>query len=77
MALIILSLLGPIAGIIGFFLLVKFQIITSIIMVFASGGILYIIFKDIAPQANMEKRWAPPMGALMGFLIGLIGHQLI
>ncbi len=46
-------------------------------MSFASGGILYLIFQDIAPQIRMERHWTPPLGAVLGFAIGMVGHQLI
>lgn len=75
--LITLSVLGPMAGLAGFYLLSQMEVITSWIMIFASGGILYIIFKDVAPQADLKEHWAPPLGAVMGFLLGLLGHQLI
>ncbi|MDF1738233.1 MAG: hypothetical protein P1U86_03655 [Verrucomicrobiales bacterium] len=71
-----MSLLGPIAGLIGFFWLADHAFAVSGIMLFAAGGILYIIFQDIAPQAKLEKRWAPALGAVAGFLLGMIGHQL-
>ena len=45
-------------------------------MLFSSGGILYIVFQDIAPQVKLKKAWGPPLGAIFGFLIGLIGHSL-
>jgi ZIP family zinc transporter len=46
-------------------------------MMLAAGGILYLIFQDIAPAARLEKAWAPPLGAVLGFLTGLAGHLLI
>ena len=46
-------------------------------MLFASGGILYLIFEDIAPQARLERRWSPPLGAVAGFVLGLVGHLLL
>jgi len=45
-------------------------------MLFASGGILYSIFQDLAPQVKLEKHWAPPMGALLGFVLGMLGLML-
>jgi ZIP family zinc transporter len=42
-------------------------------MLFASGAILYSIFQDIAPQAKLKKHYAPPMGAILGFVLGIIG----
>jgi len=46
-------------------------------MLFCAGGILYLTFQDIAPQAKLERAWAPPLGAVVGFLIGLTGYMLI
>jgi ZIP family zinc transporter len=47
------------------------------IMLFAAGGILYLIFQDIAPQARLERHWGPPLGAVAGFLMGMLGHGLL
>ena len=46
-------------------------------MLFASGGILYIVFQDIAPEAKLRRRWMPAFGAVVGFLLGLIGKMLV
>ena len=46
-------------------------------MLLSAGGILYLIFEDIAPQAPLERAWAPPLGAVAGFTLGLVGHLLI
>ena len=46
-------------------------------MLFAAGGILYVVFQDIAPQAKLERHWSPPLGAVAGFLLGLIGQLLV
>ena len=45
-------------------------------MLFASGGILYSVFQDIAPQVPLQRHWAPPLGAVAGFLLGMIGQLL-
>jgi ZIP family zinc transporter len=70
----LMALLGPIAGTTGYFLLSDYPKIVSGIMLFAAGGILYIIFQDIAPQSNLKNHWAPPLGAVAGFLLGVLGH---
>ncbi len=72
-----LSLLGPVCGILGFFLLNDMPEIVGSIMVFAAGGILYLTMQDIAPQAVLKKHWAPPLGAVLGFLSGIIAHMII
>jgi ZIP family zinc transporter len=72
-----IALLGPIAAISGFIWLVDWPAVVAGVMLFASGGILYLVFQDIAPQARLERHWAPPLGAVAGFLLGMIGHGLI
>jgi ZIP family zinc transporter len=56
--------------------LAEFPQYVSAIMLFASGGILYAIFQDIAPQVKLEKHWFPPMGAVLGFVLGMVGFML-
>ncbi|MBS8240896.1 divalent cation transporter [Marinobacter lipolyticus] len=73
----LMALLGPVAGATGYFLLSDAPQIVSGIMLFAAGGILYIIFQDIAPQARLRKHWAPSLGALAGFLLGVVGKVLV
>jgi ZIP family zinc transporter len=73
---LLMSLLGPIAGVSGFIFLAESPQVVGAIMLFASGGILYSIFQDIAPEVRLEKHWAPPLGAIMGFLVGMIGFML-
>lgn len=72
-----LATLGPIAGTIGYIWLTEYHHAVSAIMLFASGGILYSIFQDIAPQVKLEKHWFPPMGAVFGFLLGMLGFMLV
>lgn len=72
-----LVLLGPLAGLSGYFLLSEQQSVLGIIMLFSSGGILYLIFQDIAPQSRLEKHWAPPLGAVFGFCLALFSTMLI
>jgi ZIP family zinc transporter len=76
-AFMLMAFLGPIAGVTGYFVLSDYPQIVSGIMLFAAGGILYIIFQDIAPQARLKNHWAPPLGAVAGFLLGVLGHMLV
>lgn len=46
-------------------------------MLFCRGGILYLIFNDIAPRAHLKHREFPALGAVSGFLFGLVGALLI
>jgi len=68
--------LGPLAAAAGHALLADQPHILGLIMLVASGGILYLTFQDIAPEVRLERAWAPPLGAVAGFTIGLVGHML-
>lgn len=69
--------IGPVAGIIGYLFLLEHKAIMGAIMLFSAGGILYLIFQDIAPQSRLEKHWAPPLGAVFGFCLALFGEILV
>lgn len=73
---ILMAGLGPVAGVVGYVWLEQEHQLLASIMLFAAGGILYSVFQDIAPQAKLEKHWLPPMGAVFGFALGLIGYML-
>jgi ZIP family zinc transporter len=73
----VMALLGPIAGLTGYFLLAEYPALVSAIMLFSAGGILYVIFQDIAPNSRLEKHWAPPLGAVIGFLLGVMGKVVV
>lgn len=75
--LFLVSFLGPVAACTGHFLLQNNPLLTACIMAFAAGGIVYLIFQDIAPQARMQRHWTPPLGAVAGFALGMIGNQLL
>lgn len=74
---LLMALVGPALAITGYWLLVNSPQILSGVMLFASGGILYSVFQDIAPQAKLKNHWLPPMGAVSGFLFGIVGNILI
>ncbi|MDC7220771.1 MAG: hypothetical protein PQJ59_12625 [Spirochaetales bacterium] len=71
-----LSLVGIVAALTGEFLLNDTKTVDSI-MLFAAGGILYLIFQDIAPASKIKNNWRPATGASLGFLLGMIGEKLI
>ena len=73
----LLVLLGPVSGLTGYYLLALFPRLVGLIMLFAAGGILYLTFQDIAPQAQIKQRWAPSLGAVVGFVFGLIAQMVI
>ncbi len=72
----LLALLGPVMALVGFYFLADFTTLVGGIMLFAAGGILYSVFQDIAPQIKMQNSWLPPLGAILGFLIGMVGYMM-
>ena len=72
-----LVLFGPLAAWFGFAFLRTSPDLLGIIMLFAAGGNLYLTFEDIAPQAFLDRHWAPPLGAVAGFMFGLLGHAIV
>lgn len=73
----ILSFFGIISALIGHFLLSQHPDLTAHLMVFASGGILYLLIRDIIPESKLERSYLTSLGASLGFLIGIVGEMLI
>jgi len=73
----LLVLVGPVAALIGHTTLVDAPGLLGGIMLFAAGGLLYLVFEDIAPQAALANRHAPPLGAVAGFCLGLAGQLMV
>ncbi len=73
---LLLALMGPVCGAVGWFWLADQDAILGAIMLFAAGGILYLTFQDIAPQSRLERHWLPPLGAVLGFALALVGELL-
>lgn len=76
-AFVLLVPLGPVAAWVGMTALATHPATLSAIMLFAAGGILYLTFQDIAPQVRLDRHWAPPLGAVGGFSLGLAGSFLV
>ena len=69
--------LGPLVGTIGWMYGADHSVFLGGIMLFSSGGILYLLFQDIAPQSHLDRHWAPALGAVLGFGVGMLGQLLI
>ena len=76
-AMSLMILPGPVAGIIGWYIAPDFPEFVGATMLFASGGILYLLFQDIAPQSRLERHWAPTLGAVVGFCLAWIANLLV
>ena len=70
----IMILAGPLAGVLGWHVATTMPELVGATMLFASGGILYLVFQDIAPASRMPDDWRPSLGAVAGFALGLAGH---
>lgn len=73
----LLSFCGIIGALIGHFILSDYPGLTAHLMVFSSGGILYLLIQDIIPESKFEKKYLISLGAILGFLVGIIGEKLI
>ncbi len=72
-----LSFSGILAAVSGDLLLSNMPQLTASLMLFSSGGILYLIFQDIAPMSKSQKSSFPALGVNFGFLVGMIGQKLL
>jgi ZIP family zinc transporter len=73
----LMMLPGPTAGILGWYIAPVFPAFVGATMLFASGGILYLLFQDIAPQSRLERHWAPTLGAVVGFCLAWIANLIV
>ncbi len=71
-----LSFSGIVGALFGHFILSNHQDINQYLMVFASGGILYLLIQDIIPESKMENNYAISVFASLGFLVGVIGEKM-
>lgn len=72
-----ITFLGPLSAFVGLRILSSYPAGVAAVMLFSAGGILYLTFQDIAPQSKLQRHWAPPLGAVAGFLVGTVGDMLI
>jgi len=72
-----LSFIGIIGALIGHYVLSDYPALTAHLMIFASGGILYLLVQDIVPESKLEKNYLTSLGAILGFLVGIIGDKIV
>lgn len=68
--------IGPLAALAGYSLFTLDSLILGSVMTFCAGGILYLVFEDVAPEAHAPGDWNPAFGAVIGFAVALIGFGL-
>ena len=76
-SIVLVALLGPLCGSIGWFWLAGHDAVLGAIMLFAGGGILYLTFQDIAPQSRLEQHWGPALGAVLGFALAVMAEMVL
>lgn len=72
-----LAVLNPVAALLGFFVLGGLPVVLGALFLLSSGGILYLVFHDVAPTAYSKGHWLPTLGVIAGFLIGLVGEHIL
>ncbi|WP_338048656.1 divalent cation transporter [Phaeobacter porticola] len=72
-----LAALGPICALIGLAWMANLPELLGGIMIFAAGGILYLLFQDIAPKAHTSGCNWSALGAVAGFALGLAGNLML
>jgi len=73
----LIALVGPLCAFVGHQFLASSPHVLAAVMLSSAGGIIYLTFEDIAPQALISNHRAPALGAVAGFLVGLVGHIAI
>lgn len=68
----LLTPIGPVAGLAAHAFLDAQSATLGAIMLLASGGIMYLMFQEIAPRSRLRNHWAPPLGAVAGFAATLL-----
>lgn len=71
-----LALIGPIAAVAGYLLLSGSETIIGTITLFAGGGILYLVFQGIAPEAFEEGSWMATGTVTLGFVVAMVFHGI-
>ncbi|MBD3264465.1 MAG: divalent cation transporter [Candidatus Omnitrophica bacterium] len=71
-----LSFIGIFAALLGNFFLSDQPVLIASLMLFSAGGILYLVFQDIAPLSKLKNSWVPALGATLGFFVGMVGDKL-
>ncbi len=72
-----LAIAGPVSALTGYFMLADAHQFVAGLMLFASAGILYLVFQDVAPVSKTGTSGFPALGAVAGFMLGLAGNMLI
>lgn len=76
-AFFLLAGIGPLAVAVGYLFLRELPMLTGGLMMAAAGGILFLMFQDIAVKAHLRYSQAPSLAALAGFAVGIVATALV
>jgi ZIP family zinc transporter len=68
------TIIGPLVAGIGFCLLNNNESVVPILALLSSGGIIYLMFQDIAPAIQVKRSCSPAFGAIIGYSLAYIFH---
>ncbi len=74
---VLLVPIGPVAGLSAHYGLAGQPRLLGVVMLVAAGGIVYLMFQEIAPQSRLRRHWAPPLGAVLGVGVTLLAEHWI
>jgi zinc transporter, ZIP family len=66
----VVSVIPVFLGLAGLFYLTGMKDTIAIIFALSAGGIFYMLYYDMIPNAHKERKWLPTFGAVLGFIIG-------
>lgn len=69
--------LGPAMGLVAHYGLADHPRWLGGIMLVAAGGIVYLMFQEIAPQSRIKRHWAPPLGAVLGVAVTILAEHWV
>ncbi len=72
-----LSCFGVFWALIGYTFLRDTPLLTAYLMIFASGGILYLLMQDIIPESTMKNHYVISLWACLGFMVWMLGEKII
>ncbi|GLB50686.1 ZIP family metal transporter [Neptunitalea lumnitzerae] len=72
-----LSFCGVVGALGGHYLLAEHSYFRDVLMTFSGGGILYLLIQDIIPESKLSKNYITSLGAIAGFLVGVVGEMVI
>ena len=72
-----IKVLVPAVTWLGFTVLDSHPALTAGVMSACGGGLVYLLFQDIAPESKWRGHWSPALGAVVGFAVGMACAQAL